>query len=206
MRPVERKTLQCENCGVEFERMECQIKDNKHYYCSKECYWQAKATGPTPGNKKKWREEHPESVKESQVRYYRKNREKELGRQKRYNEEHPDRAYATRKKCREGRKEKDRQYREANKDKYRLIRRRYQQRKRSAISTLRAREIPAILEAGCLFCGAKEDLVLAHDVAVSKGGGFTRANIFCLCSLCNVKMRTLSLADKLEQRTLLPTT
>lgn len=59
-----------------------------------------------------------------------------------------------------------------------------------------------ILARGCLFAhlgDCEGSLALAHDVAVSKGGNTTRANVFCLCNRHNGQMHTKGLAEMMTQ-------
>lgn len=56
-----------------------------------------------------------------------------------------------------------------------------------------------ILSRDCFFCGRRDHLEIAHDIAVSKGGSTTRPNVFCACSACNSKQYTKSLAELLVQ-------
>jgi 5-methylcytosine-specific restriction endonuclease McrA len=81
----------------------------------------------------------------------------------------------------------------------RLRRQRRRARERNGVADISTEDARAILACGCLFCGSKENLRLAHDQAVSKGGNTTRGNLFCLCHRCNSKMGTKMLHEMLTQ-------
>lgn len=65
----------------------------------------------------------------------------------------------------------------------------------ATLCTLTAREIEEIRSTECLFCGSMQNLTLAHDIPVIRGGSTTQENCFCLCASCNSKMGTKTLAE-----------
>ena len=125
---------------------------------------------------KQYREANPEKVKAGLKKWYEKNKAKVIAKAQEWDKNHPDNA------------KKRVQARLA--------------RKQNAISNLSDDDVRRILEKGCLFCGAKEDLTLAHDTPLSKGGNTTKGNIFCLCRSCNSQMSTKQLKDLLKQKNL----
>lgn len=158
---------------------------------TKERYWKDPETHRE--RTRKWLAANPEKKKKQRRQYLKENREKVLLAKKQYREQNKAKVDAT-----------IRAWRNAHQEKVRGYARLYAQRKRSAIVTIDEKNVAEILGAGCFFCGAHRRLELAHNIALAKGGMTTKANIFCLCRSCNAKMRTLSLAEMLEQRTFLP--
>jgi hypothetical protein len=73
-------------------------------------------------------------------------------------------------------------------------------RESNTLCTLTKSEIREMKAAGCMFCGSGEDLVIAHDTPVSKGGHTTRGNTFCLCATCNRQMSAKDLQQTLKQK------
>lgn len=143
--------------------------------------------------KKKWYESHKDRYKEYEAsrrtqpdfkdkrhiiqrRYYRNNKEEELARLKEWKAQNPDKVHA-----------------------YKVKRNTLL---RDAEYELTKEQIAEIKKTGCLFCGAKKNLSIAHDLPVSKNGHTTRGNVFCLCHSCNSQMHTKSLKDILKQKLL----
>lgn len=133
------------------------------------------------------------------------NRNKMLSGLKAYGREH-----------KEEKRQYDRLYRQRNRDRIRrqkrawkktdagrLLSRKHAQIRLSRINGALFRisnsEIVETCNHGCLFCGATDDLALAHDLPISEGGPTTRANTFCLCRSCNSQMRTNTLAELMMQ-------
>lgn len=61
--------------------------------------------------------------------------------------------------------------------------------------SLTDQEIKLILGYGCLICDIHDDLTLAHDLPVIRGGGTNITNCFCLCRYHNSKMHTQTLEE-----------
>jgi len=74
----------------------------------------------------------------------------------------------------------------------------YRARRKDTFCNLSANQALELLT-GCFFCGSKEDLALAHDIPVSKGGDTTKGNCFCLCRKCNSHMGDKDLSEMLAQ-------
>jgi len=64
------------------------------------------------------------------------------------------------------------------------------QHRRRASGSLSLDEAELILSRPCELCGTTENLTLAHNIAVSKGGRTSTDNVLCLCQSCNSKMGT----------------
>jgi hypothetical protein len=127
-------------------------------------------------NKRLYRLNHPD--------YYYENHDASLKKAKRYREKHRDRVLACLKKYRRERPEVALKHRD--------IRRK---RTNSAICDLTKDDIVKIKSCGCLSCGAMDNLTIAHNVPVAKGGDTTKDNCFCLCRSCNGRMHTKTLDE-----------
>ena len=125
---------------------------------------------------------------------------------------HPESVKATRDKCRkpdvaraynvayysanaERERERARERRRTHPEDKRLSQRKRKAMRAATPYTLTRQQIEAILSRGCAFCGTSEYPTLAHDIPVSRGGGTTPDNTFCLCRNCNSRMHTRTLAE-----------
>ena len=121
----------------------------------------------------KYREEHKDELSESFRKYYLSNHEAMLERARRRRVDHPE-------------------------DK-RMSSRKRKAARHGTICELLPDEIRVILTE-CLFCGSKENLTLAHNIPVSRGGHTVKENVFCLCASCNSRMNTKTLDELIAKR------
>ena len=70
--------------------------------------------------------------------------------------------------------------------------------RRQAICELSVKEIHELLKE-CLFCKSKDNLTLAHNIPVSRGGNTTKENTFCLCVSCNSRMNTNTIEELIDK-------
>jgi len=154
--------------------------------------------------------------------YYQENRERLITYSTNYNRKHREERNAylrqhrqknlsryleteaqTRERNRVAIREQARNWEQRHPDKAREKVRLRRSREAQAIHRLSVEEAQQTLSHGCFLCGSVENLAIAHDIPLSKGGSTTIANTFCLCRSCNSQMHTRSLADILEQKKLL---
>ena len=145
----------------------------------------------------KWRAENPERVKHyhetSQKAYRERNRETLRAYNAQYNQEH-----------REEKRGNKRRWAEAHPERARQQSRNHDMRRRAKeaetnYQPLSPEEREALLAPGCFFCGSREDLSVAHDTPVVKGGDTVLPNLLCLCRSCNSQMGIRSLPEVIEQ-------
>lgn len=141
--------------------------------------------------KRKWRLEHPDLAMAITRAWQAKNKDKVLAAVRRWRANHPDKV-----------SEYNKKYASENRDKTRARKLLRRARKSDTISNLTRDQEKEILASGCFICGTHDNLSIAHDIPVSKGGNTTRANTFCLCRKHNSKMYTKTLNDILEQQSL----
>lgn len=162
----------------------------------------------------KFRDEHPEVIKERKKRDYKKHRKKRIEKQKKYRTHHPE----TMERWRRENKEEVRQYRKRynsehkkeqleynrrwrsqNRDKHRLHSRNYWARKRSAsvgrVSLQEWQEAIREHNSRCAYCGLKAKLTMDHIIPLSRGGLHCLENIVPACTSCNSKKGTKSLLE-----------
>jgi len=160
----------------------------------------------------KWVQSHPERAREVSRNYRQRHPEKRKETTKKYREEHRDEILEKNRQYKDENREKvrayGRLYYEMNKEKYQQWQddhpeygRRQCQKRRRMIHQLPYTLTPIQREqkkaGGCMFCGTREKLEVAHDIPVSRGGGMTDDNTICLCQRCNRKMGTKTLAEVL---------
>lgn len=126
------------------------------------------------------------------------NHDRVLDYYRKYRETHPERREIERVRARE-RQQTEESYRQNRI----LISQRRRARKRATICTLGQDDVKTLEQFPCMFCGATENLTIAHDIPISRGGNTTRGNVFVLCMSCNCRMGTKSLAEIVEQGQLL---
>ena len=120
---------------------------------------------------KKYRADHKDDISEKYHQYYLDNHEAMLERARLRRQTHPE-------------------------DKRRSSRRR-KSAIRGSVCELTIDEIQEMMTV-CLFCGTTENLTLAHNIPVSRGGKTNKKNTFCLCASCNSRMNTKTLDELME--------
>jgi len=202
----------------EEHREEVNVKDRERYWAdpeksrAKARAWQANQSPESREKRlaytREYNRKYQESGKaaESARRSYLLHREEMIRKSSEYQKTHREVNNAATRRFRARNPEKNRQwqrdYYKANPEKARANCRRRRAKLALVMCTLTSEQEAVILSQGCFFCGAMENLTIAHDVAVSNFGNTTRGNCFCLCQSCNSKMGTKSLADMLGQKEL----
>ncbi len=174
---------------------------------------------------RQYRKEHPEITRETDRRSKEKHKEERREYDKlyarQYRAENPERVRVISQRCysnhdeerRERRREKyysdpiaareqKRNRIERNKDSYLLAHRIDQLNRRTREmengADLTKEQAIQILQTNCAFCNSSDDLTIAHDIPVVRGGATTLDNCFCLCRSCNSKMYTSTLNEYLD--------
>ena len=150
--------------------------------------WRADNPGYSTEYRKQWCADNPERCRELRTQYYQKHRKKELEYANQYRLENPDKVKAAQKR-----------WSDNNPDKQRANCQRRRARKAITVCDLTPEQSDAILSTGCFFCGSMDNLTLAHDTPVVRGGNTTPGNIFCLCRSCNSSMGTKTLSETIGQ-------
>lgn len=135
--------------------------------------WQQDNADKVNAKNRAYRAAHPEQSNKFTQNWRANNRERNRHNQRQWYKEHPEKA--------------------------RIWSHNQRALRAGVLSTLTESQEKEILEKGCLFCGTHDDLTIAHDTPVIKGGNTTRGNCFCLCRACNSKMHTKSLKEILKQ-------
>ena len=146
-------------------------------------------------------------------KHWKENKEQRGVQAREYYQKHRDAILAQKVEYRKEHKREIREYYQKNKEKiavgvrvyqeeHRDIRRKREQerrtRKASLLATLTVPEWEYILDFWfhqCAYCGAGGDLTQDHIVPLSKGGGYTKANILPACSPCNFSKGSKDLID-----------
>lgn len=141
----------------------------------------------------KRRQDNPEHTRLVARKWRRANTDKVRASDQRFRKTHPERVA-----------EWSRRHSRAHPEQRRAIDARRRARKALTICDLSMVDQRKLLARGCFFGGqnCEGPLNLAHDVAVSKGGNTTLANVLCLCKRHNSMMGTKGLAEILIQRPL----
>ncbi len=126
---------------------------------------------------RRWRERHPDEMREASRKYRREHPEKRKQTTAKWRDEHPDER--------------------------RLERMRRRARDAGVPFDLTIEDVREIGSRRCYLCGSEDDLTIAHDVPLSRGGPTVKSNLFCLCSRCNSRMATKTLSEVVSQLELL---
>jgi hypothetical protein len=155
---------------------------------------------------------HPERARESSRRYRQNHPDRRNEIQTRYRESHLEQVRKKNEKFKEINREKvrlaGRIYYATHKDQYQQWQNAHPEYAQAGCRRRRAKmaQLPHTLTTterkqkragGCMFCGTRENLQVAHDIPVTRNGGLTDDNTICLCRRCNSRMNTRTLAEVL---------
>lgn len=135
---------------------------------------------------RKYRELHPEKIKEYNKKYYEENKENSS---KRFREYYLLNHEAMLERSRVRRKEHPEDKRMASRRRKILL--------KNSVCELSNKEIKSVMTR-CLFCDTTENLTLAHNIPISRGGSTKPDNVFCLCASCNSRMNTKTIDELIE--------
>lgn len=182
-------TKRCTKCGIEYPatpdyfhrdgqqlRSSCKVCRQMHarrYIATNRAVHKERSNRYSRAN--------PETVKQYQALYRKRNRDRE--------------------------RERTRQWIQANLDKHRVGEERRRSKKLSLPSTFTVEQWHACLEyfhCTCAYCGVQQDfwhgLEQEHIIPVSRGGGYTADNIVPACKSCNLSKSDNGIHDWLESK------
>ena len=156
----------------------------------------------------------PEELRQYRHAYYEQNKERISKQSKEWHKKHRQRSKYLMAQWRENnrdricvyRRERYQQFKLEHPEEYKERMKRSKMLRRArefnALDTLTPDDIKRILSMGCYFCGTHEDLTIAHNVPLARGGNTTKGYTFCLCRSCNSRMWIRTLAEVLVQKEL----
>jgi 5-methylcytosine-specific restriction endonuclease McrA len=139
---------------------------------------------------KQYRLDNPEVVAERKKKYYEANTQAIVEKVSRWRKDNPDKESLLRKKWRENHPEQIANYAAARRAKM----------KSNGVFMISEREIKALYEQPCFYCGSKTQIQIDHVVPISRGGTHSLGNIVPACWKCNIAKSNKLLVEWKNER------